>query len=327
MNNMNDLSTIDISTFSRRDSRRIRNKLVSNTADLIFRRVESVDVGPTTHVRYHDVHPGAAAENTPTTCKVYEPHPGVSITYRDGTDLDVYEVTDAVWPEQHTELFYAGMFVTLSEKPQLSKDKRGGTSFSVTELTMSAIDIFSPTSFVPLLLECCSKSTVLGYRTPDVGSLVACRVNSEGIVEEWAPVSEQFFRLWRYLHYKNVPFKKGARKGHELAMSRSVLETNTFRRLTLAHHQNGSEIPFHILQSSYSVANQELAATDYCHIYVCIYLLAVRCELPSQKNIPLRVSQKLPEGVEPKFAEVAVNLKTPDIPPYFVHALIHMARS
>lgn len=423
------MNSIDITTFSSQDAKRVRDTLVANTEGIIFRRVDTVETGSLTHVRYHDVNPGQTVD-TSTICQVYTPHPGVTDTIRD-VDPDVYEVTDAVWPAESTELYYDSVSITTTSNSVRSKDKCAGKAFTLTGACEAKVDIFSSTGFVAYPVMYSGKGTALGYVAPEVGSLVALRVTPEGVVEMWATVSEQFLRMWTYLHYDNHPtflkgkspaeklvselvrhlnklsaFKsskdksqiektmlihsrrirprvtegktvvvsfveelvsrmasqkgRGSRREHESiylplvkyaksrevreedialtksrkelirdkAMSRSVLETNTFRRMTLAHYQNNKSLPAD-LQSLYTVATLrvEMVATEYCHIYNCIYLMAVAGVLPSQTNLPRRVSQKLPEGAFAEFKDVAVNLKTWDIPPYFVHSLIHIVRS
>jgi len=421
------MNSIDITTFSPEDTERLRSTLVANTEGIIFRRVDTVDTGRTTHVRYHDLHPGSLDTSPASICQVYTPHPGVTDTIRE-VDPDVYDVTDAVWPAESTELYYDSVSITTTSNPTRSKDAHAGKAFILTGASEAKVDIFSSTGFVAYPVMYSTNGTALGYIAPEVGSLVALRVSPEGVVEMWASVSEQFLRMWTYLHYNTHPtFLKGKSPAEKLvselvrhlkkqpstksvsqveksmliharrirprmvegktlvqsfieelitrmktdkgrsrrreyqdayrvlveyaktreeckedialtksrkelicdkAMSRSVLETNNFRRMTLAHYHNKKDLPSN-LQSMYTVTalRVEMAATEYCHIYNCIYLMAVAGVLPSQTNLPQRVSQKLPEGATPEFKDVAVNLKTWDIPPYFVHSLIHIARS
>ena len=427
------MNSIDITTFSPKDAERLRSILVANTEGIIFRRVDTVETGRPTHVRYHDLHPGSPLDTSPASiCQVYTPHPGVTDTIRE-VDPDVYDVTDAVWPAESTELYYDSVSITTTSNPTRSKDAHAGKSFILTGASEAKVDIFSSTGFVAYPVMYSTNGTALGYIAPEAGSLVALRVSQEGAVEMWASVSEQFLRMWTYLHYDKHPtFLKGKSPAEKLvselvrhlkqqpslkgskgmpqieksmliharrirprvtqrssssiaqsfieelvtrmktdtgrsrrreyqeaysvlaeyaktreackedialtksrkqlicdkAMSRSVLETNNFRRMTLAHYHNKKDLPAN-LQSMYTVTalQVEMAATEYCHIYNCIYLMAVVGVLPSQSNLPQRVSQKLPEGATPEFKDVAVNLKTWDIPPYFVHSLIHIARS
>jgi len=320
-----------LSTFTKEDSAYLRSHLVRSTTGILFRRVAAVTPGRVSHVLVHDVNKGAA-ELAPGTLT---PHPGVSITIHE-VDPDVAEVTEAVWPEASVEERYTEFQVITSAHPMRSKDTNH-KSFLLTEQNMSELDIFSPTGFTRNPLGIDSKGCILGYELPEQDGLLALRLAKDGTVGEWAPVSDQFLRLWTYLHYiKHPSFDVGSGRGeaktvtrriYNKAMSRGVLETNAFRRMTLAHHQNHIDLPFD-LQGRYTTTVQENYAKAHCHIYNCIYLVAVKGVLPDQKNLPQRSSQKsLPSTATPSFESVAVNLKTWDIPQYFVHFLIQHSRA
>jgi hypothetical protein len=243
----------------------LRKAIQENLGNLVFRRVGKVVQKGVYEVRKFDFDSETKAE----TFEIHERYP------HDQKELH------QKW-EIRCEHFYG-----FTEKRSLRSDGIDSEIHFRSE-NYAELDIVGNCSFT-------FNKTKNQRVRPLVGDLICGIVStsskfkkSKPVYTHWFNCSEQFLRAWTLIMYDTHDSFNGktGNKLKQFMLSGNRLNSNSFLKWIMAHHDNNIELPLDETKKRFYHQRTEFVSWKWVHVYAALFSMVCHGELPCEFNVP-----------------------------------------